>query len=123
MEEAGAMFHGTHLLISRTKIDTSDAGKRDRTCTHGAGLQRHMEIAAGQALAAELVCCLADHQQFGVRRGVFEFECPVAGNGQYFTIISHQGSSNRYLAPLSGGIGFCQRKAHGVWQFLLHRAR
>ena len=123
MKEPWTMLYSAHLFVTCTKIDSPDAGKGNGTSTHGAGFQRDVQIAIDQPLAADLARCFADYQHLGVGGRVFQFEGAVAGDGQNFAVIGHHGCAHRHFASRCGGMGLCQRKAHGVWQFLLHRVR
>src|SRR5665811_2030227 len=62
-EKARPVLHGAALGIARAEIEPADAGEGDGAGTHGAGLQRHIEIAVHEALASERGAGLADGQQ------------------------------------------------------------
>ena len=65
-EEAHAVVDGAALGIGRAVVEPADAGERDRRRAHGAGLERDMQVAVGQALRAERSRGGADRDQLGV---------------------------------------------------------
>ncbi len=75
------MLDRPHLLITRAKIQPADPGKGNGPRAHGAGLERHIEVAAGQALRPQQLCCLTDCQHLGMRRRVLPLQRPIAGAG------------------------------------------
>ena len=81
LEEARAVFDRAHLLIRRAEIEPADAGEGNGGGAHGARLERDIEIAIGEPLAAELASGLADGQQFGMGGRVAVGERAVAGCG------------------------------------------
>src|SRR3712207_3449499 len=60
LEEAGAVQDGAALRILRAEDEAADAGVADRARAHGAGLERHEEAEAGEAIVAELLRGAAD---------------------------------------------------------------
>ena len=54
----------------RAEIDPADAREGDRGGAHGAGFERHVEVAAGQALVAQRLAGPADGEHFGMRGGI-----------------------------------------------------
>ena len=69
-EKARAMLHRAAFGIGRAEIKPADAGEGDGRGAHGARLERHIEIAVDQPLAAELRAGRADGKQLGMRRRV-----------------------------------------------------
>src|SRR5581483_11620021 len=66
-EEPHAALDRAALGVGRSVIEPADARERDRASAHGAGLERDIEVAIGEPLAAELLCRLADRQHLGMR--------------------------------------------------------
>ena len=83
-EEAGAVFDCAHFRVIGTEIDAADAGVGDGTGAHGAGFEGDVEIAVGEAFRAKLCGGLAEHQNFGVGCGVFQFKGVVSSAGEDF---------------------------------------
>ena len=121
-EEAGPMLDRPHLLVASRKVKAADAGEGNGARAHGAGLQRHVKIAAGEPFAPEESCCLADHQHFGMGCGIPEFERAVSGPRDDVSGGIGHDRTHRYLAPLGGGFRLREGDAHWLWQFQSHRA-
>ena len=121
-EEPGPMLDRPHLLVASRKIKPADAGEGDGARAHGAGLQRHMQIAAGEPFVPENFRCLPDYQHLGMGGGILQFQCAVSSPGDDVPGgISHD-RTNRYLAPSGGGFGLREGGTHWLWQFQSHRA-
>src|SRR5262245_54264851 len=68
-EEGGAMLDRPALGVAGREIKTPDAGKGDRRCAHGAGLQGDGEVSILEPVRTERRPGLANHLQLGVDRG------------------------------------------------------
>ncbi len=116
-EKAGAKFHRPALGVGGSKIEPPEAGEGNRPRTHGAGLQRHIEIAADQAFRADFGRRLPDGQHLGMGGGVPVGQGAVAGSPQNLSPTHHNGP-NRDLAEGGGGSG--QIKGQRKWVLRLH---
>lgn len=112
IEETGTIFDPTTFFIASTKVEPADAGKRDRSSTHGAGLQRDVKIAIRQALAAQVFAGLPNGQDFCMCRRIAEFARPVAGPGDDRAGGINDDGTNRDLMALRGGFRLRQRQLH-----------
>ena len=122
LEEARAVLDRAHLLVRRAEIEPADAGEGNGGGAHGARLERHIEIAIGEPLAAELAGRLADRQQFGMGGRVAVGERAVAGRRRGSRPArSVMTQPTGHLATPSGGFGFGQGMQHRLWQFERHR--
>ena len=79
VEHARAVLDAAALGIGSAEIEPADTRERDGSRAHGAGLQRHVEIAAGEPFLAEHRAGGADGQQLGMRGRVFQLARAVAG--------------------------------------------
>ena len=116
------MLDRPHLLVASRKIKAADAGEGNGARAHGAGLQRHVQIAAREPFAPEDFRCLADHQHLGMGSGILEFQRAVSGPGNDVPGSIGHDRTNRHLTPLGGGFGLRKGDAHWLWQFQSHRA-
>ena len=96
-EEAHAVLHRAALRIGGAVVEPADARKRDRRRAHGAGLERHVEIAVGQPLRAERGGRLPDRQHLGMRGRVAVAQGAVAGARDHRT-VAHDHAADRHLA-------------------------
>src|SRR5512146_2515106 len=71
-KEARAVLDGAAFRIWRTEIEPADAGKGDGRGAHGARLDRDVEVAIDQPLAAEPGASLSDGEQLSVRGWIAE---------------------------------------------------
>src|SRR5262249_43891870 len=78
-EEPHPALDRAALGVDGAVIDPSDAGERDRRRAHGAGLERDVEIAVGEPLAAERRCRPPDRHHLGMRGRIALGEGAVAG--------------------------------------------
>ena len=76
------MLDRAALRVRRGEIHAAQACEGDGAGAHGAGLERHVEVAADEAFAAELPCGFADDQHLRMRCRVAVGERAVAGAGQ-----------------------------------------
>ena len=122
-EKPATVFDGSHLLVGCGKIQPPEARKRNRPGAHGAGLQRHIDIAVNQPLGVQQRGGGADRQHLGMGGGVFQFQRAIAGAGEDASCLVSDDSTDRHLAPGGGGLGFLEGEQHWLWQFQSHRAR
>jgi hypothetical protein len=110
-EKADAVFHRPALRIDRAEIKPAQAGKRYRRRTHRAGLQRHIEIAIRQPLAAERARGLADREQFRVRAWVPVGQRAIAGTADHIG-TPNDPAADRHFAARAGGTRFVEGQLH-----------
>ena len=70
-----AMENAATLGISRSKYQSTDTGKGDGGCAHGAGFQRYIQIMLRDSLGVYLFATIADGHDFGVSGGVGQRNC------------------------------------------------
>ena len=91
----------------------ADARVADRRGAHRAGLQRDIEIAAGQAWPAARTGGGADHQRLGMGGGIGQLLGAVAVAGQHLSVFGfHQDSAHRHLAARTGRLGLGEGQLH-----------
>lgn len=112
-EEARPVLDGAPLGIGRAPIEPAQAGEGDRRRAHGAGLERHIEVAADEPLRAQRVAGGADRQNLGMRRRIPQFERPVAGTGQD-EAIAQDDRADRHFPARTRGAGLVQGQSHGI---------
>src|SRR3954447_19933885 len=110
-EEPHAGLDRAALGIGRAVIEPPDPCKGDRARTHGARLQRDVEVAVDQPLAADLLGRLAQRNDFGMGRWVLVGQRPIGGGGNDLVIVDHH-ASDRNLARFSGVFGRFERQIH-----------
>src|SRR5208282_4581629 len=76
-----AVFHRATLFVLGGEIEPAQSGEGNGAGAHGAGLQRHIEIAAGEALIAKYFRGGAVDQHFGVSSRIVVFDRAIAGAG------------------------------------------
>ncbi len=99
-----AVFHRPAFLILGGEIEPAQPGEGNRPGAHGAGLERHIKVAAGQSLVAHKPGGGADRQDFGVGGRVVVFHRAIAGGGDDFSVPDDAGADRR-LAARGGGAG------------------
>ena len=107
-EEARAMLDRAAFGIGRAEIEAADAGKGDGGGAHGARLERHIEVAIGEPLAAELGAGGADGEQLGMRGRVAQGERAVAGGCQHLAIGAHHHGADRHFAEVARAFGLVE---------------
>ncbi len=112
-EKAGSMLHRAALRIPGAEVQPPDAREGDRPRAHGAGLQRHVEIAAHQPLRADGLRSGANRQHLGVGGGVAILNGAVARSGQHGPFQRHHGADGRFAAR-GGRPRFIEGERHGV---------
>ncbi len=116
VEEPDAVVHAAALRIMGSVIDPSDAGEGDRPGAHGAGLQRHIEIAAGQPFVVEGLAGQADGEHLRMGGRVAQLARAVAGRGDDAS-VPDDGGSDRHLPAGGCGAGLREGHAHGIGLF------
>ena len=112
-EKARPVLDGAAFRIARGEIEPPHPGKRDRRRAHGAGLQRHVQIAIGQPLRAKRAAGFADRQNFGVRCRIVGLQHPVAGAGDDRAVPRYD-RADRDLAPRAGRLRFEEGGGHRI---------
>lgn len=95
----------------RPRSKACDSRKGDRRSAHGAGLQRDIEVAIGQPLAADDFGGLPDRKDFRMRGRVAVGQGPVPG-GRDHLLVAHDHAADRHFAGFSGLFGSFQRQIH-----------
>ncbi len=103
-EKARPMLHRSALRVRGGKINPPEPGKGNRPRAHGAGLQRHIEIAADQPFRADFGRRLANGQHFGMCGGVPIGQSSVAGRRQKLAVAQNYGP-HRHFAEEGGFAG------------------
>ncbi len=112
-KKARAMLDRAAFGIGRAEIEAADAGKGDGGGAHGAGFERHIEVAIAQPFAAELGAGGADGEQLGMRGRVAHGEGAVAGAGQHLAVGAHHHGADRHFAEVASAFGLLEGKVHG----------
>lgn len=128
VKEAHAMGHRAALGIFRAEMNLRDARKGDGPGTHGAGLQRHIELRAHETFIAELFGRFADHQDFSMGSGVLQLQDPVAVCGKNLPLPTHQNGAHGHFLAGSGEVGLFKGAGHkgavgGIGRHGLNHAR
>ncbi len=109
--EAGAMLDRAALLVRGAVIEPADAREGDRRRAHRAGLQRHVEVEAGQAFGSDGLAGPPDRQHLRMRGRIEERAGLVAGAG-HDPVLEHHHSADRRLSAFRGKMGLDQRFTH-----------
>jgi hypothetical protein len=112
-EEADAVLDRAALGIGCAEIHPPDAGESDRGRAHRAGFERHVEVAARQALVLEHLAGPADREHFGMGGGIAQLARAVAG-GRDDLALGHDHGSDRHLAARRGRARLVQSEAHRI---------
>ena len=78
-EEARAMLDGAAFRVWRAEIEPADAGEGDGRGAHGARLERDIEVAIDEPLAAKPGAGLANGEQLGMGGRIVKLKRAVAG--------------------------------------------
>lgn len=113
VEEADTVIDRAALRIVGRIIDPPDAGEGDGGRAHGAGLQRHVEIAAGEPLVIQGLASQADGKHFRMGRRIAQFPRTVARRG-HDPPLPDDGSAHRHLPARGRGAGLVEGHAHGI---------
>lgn len=119
IEKAGAMQNRTTLGVFGGKDDSGNPRHGNRPAAHGAGLQRDVEGRSDQPFIAKAGCGGPDHQDFGVRGGIFQLQDAIPALREDITLPRNQNGPHGHLAPLSCRLGFRKRQCYGL--SVIHR--
>src|SRR4029078_1749029 len=100
--DAWALLDRPHLFIAHREIEAPDAGEGDRRRAHGAGLERDIEIAKPQTLAAETRRRFPYRQELGMCRRVLQFDGAIARLCHHIARLIDNDTANGDLAALTG---------------------
>jgi len=100
------------LGVAGREIKTPDAGKGDRRCAHGAGLQGDVEVRILEPVRTERGTGLANHQHLGVGRGVGQLAHAVAVAAKNAAVGPNQQGANRHFTARGCRLGFGERRQH-----------
>src|SRR5262249_17992427 len=101
-EESSPVLHAPHLLVARPEIETPYAGEGDGSGAHGARLERHIKVAADKPFAAELHRRLANGEEFGMRRRIFQLEGTISGSCHDIARLIDNDTANGDFAARAG---------------------
>ena len=101
----------TGLRIVRTKYDFFQARMQHRASAHGAGFERDVELAIGQAVIAQPGRRSAQGNHLGVGGGVVRAHRMIAAGGNHFTVAHHH-RTHRHFACRPGLECLCRCEAH-----------
>ena len=96
-EEPHAVVDRAALRVGGAVVEPPDAGERHRRGAHGAGLERHIEIAVGQPFGAERGGGLADRDHLRMGGRVAVGERAVAGLRDHLAVADDD-AADRHLA-------------------------
>ena len=119
-EKPRAVLHCAALRIGGAKIKPTDAREGYRPGAHGAGLQRHVEIAVAQSFIAKHAGSLANGQYFRMSGGIAVANGAIAGAGDNFAGAGN-GCANRSLATRGRGARLGESPRH--WSSIRRRFR
>src|SRR2546423_1151952 len=110
-KEPHARFYRAALGIGRAVIQPPYPRERDRGGAHRARLQRYIQVAIDQPLAADDFGGEPDGENFGMRGGIPLGQGAVSGRGDDL-IVAHDHASDRHFAGFSCCFGRFQRQIH-----------
>ena len=113
MKKPNAGFYGSSLRVGGAIIEAANSRMGDCTRTHGAGLNRDIEIAVGKTVPRERFCSRAKDKNLRVRGGILVSQSAVSGTGNDFAIL-HDDSAHRHLARAHRGDRHLQRQIHEI---------
>ena len=111
-EKARAVFDATAFRVASAEIQAPQPGERDRLGAHGARLEGHINVAAGQAFTAGLTGGGADHQHLGVGCRIIQLAGAVAVGGEDQPVADNR-RADGYFAARRGQMGLGKRPVHG----------
>lgn len=115
LKETRAAFNRAPFHIGSAVDQLSNAGKGYGAGTHGAGLKRDKQPAAGQSFVTKGSRPMAQHQDLGMGGGIFELNGAVAICCKHVTGFGRdQNRTDRHLAAVTGGYGFGHGPRHIV---------
>lgn len=115
LKKPGAVRDAAALGIVRPPDDPPDAGMADRTGAHGAGLERHIEAQAGEAVVTECLCRSAHGDDLGVGGRVMRANgavCTLCDDGVGRRIDDD--TTHRCLSGFGGSLGQDEGAAHEI---------
>jgi len=114
-EKPHAVLNRAAFGIGSAEVEPADTCEGYRRRAHRARLQRHMEIAVGEPLAAERARRRANGDELGMRGGVAIGKRTIAGAGDHL-VIAHDDAADRHLAMRTCGAGFLECDLHERWR-------
>ena len=105
------VFDRSTLAIGRPEIEAPDARERDCCRAHGAGLERHVEIAIEQPFVAEGSRGMPDRQHLGMRGRVVVRDGAVRRLRDQVS-RAHDHAAHRNLAGLRCRLRLRERERH-----------
>ena len=96
-----------------TKHHAVHPGVQQGAAAHGAGLQRHIERAAVQAVIAQHPGRFAQRHHFGMRRGVVADDRGIAARRNHSAVFDHH-RAHGHFACCASLAGLLQGQAHPV---------
>lgn len=112
--DPGPVFDAAALGVVRPEIQPPDAGEADGLGTHGAWLQRYIEVAFRQAGRSNRLGRCANRQHFGMGRGVVPGLNQIVRLGKDRAIRADQNRANGNLTRRGGCARLGQSELHGV---------
>src|ERR1019366_3299671 len=119
-EKTRAMFNPATFWIRRREIEATQPREGNRRRAHGAWLQRHMDIAAGEPFGIFGAACPANRQDLRVSGRILVPQGLIAG-ARNDRPIAHDHGANWHLAALHGGACFEKSARHGIGVQVMHR--
>ena len=104
VEQADAVVDSAGLQVFSTIVDAAQAGVGDGAGTHGAGLERHIEVAAIEPAGATHGERRPDGEELGMGGGIVQLAHAVAFGGQHAVACNDHGP-DRGLTGCGGGFG------------------
>src|SRR5215469_187554 len=111
-ENARAVLDAPGFRVIGAKIEAADARQRNRRRAHRAGLQRYVQVAIVELLAAEGSRAGAQHEHLGMRCRVAIGFDPVAAGGDDRTVRAQQDRADRDFAEPTGLLGRLKGQRH-----------
>ncbi len=112
--EARAIVDGSALDVFRGVIESPQAREGNGARTHGAGLERDVEVAADQALRVQGRAGGANGQHLGMGRGIAILPRAIARRGDHHAVARDDGA-DRNFAPRRGCPGFIEGEREGIF--------
>jgi hypothetical protein len=110
-EEPHAAFDRAALRVGGAVVEPADAGERQRAGAHGAGLERHVDIAIDEALGSDRGSRRAQRQHLSMRGRVMVGERAVALPRDDLA-VAHDDAADRHLARSGRGARFGEGQVH-----------
>ena len=113
-EEARAVFDGSPFGVISRKDDATEARETDGGSAHGAGFERDVEVAIGEAGGVAFFGGCAEDEYFGVGGGVEGGFGLVAGLGEDIAGGRDEDGADGDFAAFGGGFGFFKSYFHVI---------